>query len=119
MSKIRHLQKTAEAVSSTKRCGSMLHIYRHQIQETTVPSEVISIPDIQSVWLHESPSYTYQHYTTVFYLKGDKEVNVKWPSGRDTTSWRSETEDKILKMLEEIGTLPGAPTFPLRPPQLA
>ena len=117
MSKIRHLQRTAEAVSSTKRCGSMLHIYRHQLQETTVPSEVISIPDIQSVWLHESPSYTYQHYTTVFYLKGDKEVNVKWPSGRDTTSWRSETEDKILKMLEEIGTLP--PTFPLRPPQLA
>jgi hypothetical protein len=84
----------------------MLHIYRHRLQETTIPSEVISIPDIQSLWIFESSSYTYQHYITVFHLKGDKEVNVKWPSGRETTLWRSETEAKILKMLEEIGTLP-------------
>ena len=105
MCKLLTHKRMAQAVSRTKRSGTMLHIYRHQIPSTTVPSEVIAIPEIQYITIHEPVRVwsLYSEFTTVFHLQDNKHVGVDWTTGYDQVSWREETEDQILQMLDTLG----------------
>jgi len=45
----------------------------------------------------------YSEFTTVFHLQDKNHVDVEWATGYDQVSWREETEDQILQMLDTLG----------------